>query len=82
VNEVEPRPEDVHDGVALILGCLRGPGFNPPQGGTLNDVMSILVSFDIVDLGAGELGLQGYPRVQLLPASWSQVAKSEKLTCS
>jgi hypothetical protein len=33
VNEVEPRPEDAHDGAALILGCLRGPGFNPPQGG-------------------------------------------------
>jgi hypothetical protein len=30
VNEVEPRPEDAHDGAALILGCLRGPGFNPP----------------------------------------------------
>jgi hypothetical protein len=39
-------------------------------------------SFDIVDLGAGELGLSGYPRVPLLPASWRQVAGVAELTCS
>jgi hypothetical protein len=32
-----------------------------------------LGSFDIVDLGNGELGLQGYYRAPLPPARWGQV---------
>jgi hypothetical protein len=68
-NEVEPRPEDAPDGAALILGSPRGPGFSPPQGTASDNMMSTLGSLDIVDLGAGELGLPGCPTVPLLPAS-------------
>jgi hypothetical protein len=41
---------------------------------TLDDVTSVHVSFNIVDLGTVEQVLLGYPRVPLLPASWGQVA--------
>jgi hypothetical protein len=35
--------------------------------------MSVPGFFDIVDFGAGELGLLGYPRVPLLLTGWRQV---------
>jgi hypothetical protein len=74
VNEVEPRLEDTPDGAAIIPGSPRGPGFSPPRETFSDGVGSTLGSFDTVDLGAGELGLPGSPRVLLLPASWRQVA--------
>jgi hypothetical protein len=70
VNEVEPRPRDAPNGAALIPGSLRGPDFSPPCENASNDVGSSLGSVDIVDLGAGELGMSGYPREPLWPASW------------
>jgi hypothetical protein len=39
-----------------------------------DDVTFVPGSFDIVDLGIGESGLSGYPRVLLLSARWGQVA--------
>jgi hypothetical protein len=48
----------------------------------LNDVMYALGSIDIVDLGAGKLGLPGYPRAPPLLASWRQVVGGAKFTCS
>jgi hypothetical protein len=45
-------------------------------------VTSVPGPFDIVDLGAGELGLPGNPRAPPLPASWRQVAGGAELTCS
>jgi hypothetical protein len=41
--------------------------------------MSVPRSFDIVDLGVGELGLTGYPRASLLPANLRQVARVVEL---
>jgi hypothetical protein len=42
-----------------------------------------LGSFDIVDLGNGELGLQGYYRAPLPPARWGKVVgcKVDMLAC-
>jgi hypothetical protein len=74
LNEVVPWPKDTPNGAALILGSLRGPGFSAPCETALDDVGSTPMSFDIMDLRAGELGLPGCPRVPLLPASWRQVA--------
>jgi hypothetical protein len=51
-NEVEPRSKDMPDGADLIPGSLRGPGFSPSRGTTSDDMMSVLGSFYIVDLGA------------------------------
>jgi hypothetical protein len=65
VNEVEPRPRDATNRAALIPGSLRGPNFSPPCENASNDVGSSLGSFDIVDLGAGEPGMSGYPRESL-----------------
>jgi hypothetical protein len=45
-------------------------------------VTSIPGSFDIVDPGAHELGLSGYPRVPPLPSSWRQVVGGAEFTCS
>jgi hypothetical protein len=73
-NEAEPRPEDTPGGAAFIPGSPVGLGFCPPRGITSDNVMSAPGSFDVVDLGGGELGLPGYPRVPLLPTSWRQVA--------
>jgi hypothetical protein len=42
----------------------------------MGDVSSVPKSFDIVDLGNGELGLSGYPRVPLLP---TQLAASGRV---
>jgi hypothetical protein len=61
-NEVEPQPEDASSAAILILGSLRGSGFRLPRGTASDNVMSVPRSFDIVDLGAGQLGLSGYPR--------------------
>jgi hypothetical protein len=81
-NEVEPQPEDASGGAAPILGSLRGPNFWLPRGPTSNDMMHVLGSFDTVDLGAGKLGLLGYPRAPPLLASWGQVVGGAKFTCS
>jgi hypothetical protein len=68
-KEAEPRFEDASGPVALILGSPRGPGYSPSREAALDDVMSVLGSSDIVDLGVGVLGLPGYPQVSLGPAS-------------
>jgi hypothetical protein len=68
-NEAEPRPEDASGGVALILDSPWGPDFSLPQETASEDVMSIPGSFDIVDLGASEMGMPGYPRAPLLSAN-------------
>jgi hypothetical protein len=52
---------------ALIPVSLRGPSFCPLGGGggggtTSDDVMFIPVSFNVVDLGASELGAAGLPQ--------------------
>jgi hypothetical protein len=44
--------------------------------------MSIPESSDIVDSGTGELGLPGYPRVPLCPASSRQGARGAEVTFS
>jgi hypothetical protein len=82
VNEVEPRPEDAPDGAALIPESSWGPCFSPPHDTTSDGVGSAPGSFDIVNLGVGELGLPGCPRAQLLPARWRQVPGGAELTCS
>jgi hypothetical protein len=74
VNEAEPQLEDASGGAPLIPRSLRRPDFHPLGGTTSDDVMSIPESFDIVDLGAGELGLLGYRRALPLPTSWRHVA--------
>jgi hypothetical protein len=74
MNGVEPRPEDAPSRVALTPGTSKGPGFSMSQEVTLDDVTSVHVSFNIVDLGTVLQVLLGYPRVPLLPASWGQVA--------
>jgi hypothetical protein len=81
-NEVEHWHEDAPDGAALILGPPRGQDFRPPRGTASDDVMSIPGSFDIVDFKASELGLSGYPRAPLLPASLRQVVGGAELMCS
>jgi hypothetical protein len=73
VNDVEPQPKDTTDGAALIPGSLRGPDFSPPRETASDDMGSAPGSIDIMDLGAGELGLPGCPRASLLPTSWRQV---------
>jgi hypothetical protein len=82
MNGAEPQPEDAPGRAALTPRTLNGPSFNPFQEAALDDVMSVPRPFDIVDLGTGELRLQGYPRAPLLPASWGQVAGGVELTCS
>jgi hypothetical protein len=68
--------------VALTPESLRGPSLSPSQEAALGDVMSVPGSSDIMDLGTGELGLPGYPRVPLRPTSWRQVAGCAELMCS
>jgi hypothetical protein len=74
VKKVEPRPEDTPDGVSLIPRSPRGPDFSPPHETISDCVGSAPGSFDVMDLGAGELGLSGGARAPLLPASWRKLA--------
>jgi hypothetical protein len=69
VTEAEPQPKGTPGMAALAPRSPRGFGFGPPWEIALDDAMSIPGSFDIVGPGNGELGLSGYPRVPLLPAS-------------
>jgi hypothetical protein len=67
-----------------LVGLPQSPGLQgtrllPTRGGTLDDGTSVPRSFDIVDLGASELGLSGYPRVPPLPASYRKVAGGAEL---
>jgi hypothetical protein len=50
-NGVEPQPEDVPDWAALTSVTSKEPSFSPPRETTLDDVTSVLRSFDIVVLG-------------------------------
>jgi hypothetical protein len=61
VKEAELQPEDAPGPVTLTPRSPRGPGFDPSQEAILDDVMSIPGSFDVTDLGTGELGLAGIP---------------------
>jgi hypothetical protein len=58
---------------AELVACHvpEDPAFPAPEEGNM---VSVPRSFDILDLGAAELRLLGYPRVPLLLASWRQVA--------
>jgi hypothetical protein len=83
VNGAEPQHEDALGQVALIPETSKGPDFSPSWEATLDDATLVPGSFNIVDLGTGEPGLPGYPRVPLLPTSWGQVARGGvELTCS
>jgi hypothetical protein len=53
--------DDALSRAALTPGTMKGPSFNPSWEAALDDVTSVPVSFDIVDLGTGEPGLPGYP---------------------
>jgi hypothetical protein len=69
--------------VALIPETSKGHNFSPSWEASLDDATLVLGSFNVVDLGIGEPGLPGYPRVPLLPTSWGQVARGGvELTCS
>jgi hypothetical protein len=65
----DPGLEDALGEVALAPGPPRGSGFSSPRGAASDHVMSIPGSFNIMDLGISELGLSGYLRAPLLPAS-------------
>jgi hypothetical protein len=76
VNEEEPRPEDVPGGVALISGSLGQPDFCLPGETALDYTTSLPRSFDIVNLGAGELWLSGYMKAMAHPPArvkWQQL---------
>jgi hypothetical protein len=62
VNEAMPRLRDASGGEVLAPRPPRGLGFYPPEDVTLDAVVSTLGSLDILDFGANELGLPGYPR--------------------
>jgi hypothetical protein len=81
MNEAEPHPEDALGEGASIPRPLRGPGSRSLRRTTTDDATSITGSFNIVDSGASELGLPGYPRALALPDSWMQVAGGVELTC-
>jgi hypothetical protein len=81
-KEAKPRLEDASCPTALTPRSPRGPGCSLTQEAALDDAMSIPGSSYIVDLGAGVLGLSGYPRAPLQPTSWRQVAGGAKSTCS
>jgi hypothetical protein len=72
-DEAAPQSINVPGQAALNPGSSRESGFSPSWEAALDDVTSILGFFDPVDLGNGELGLPGYPRAPLLPASCVQV---------
>jgi hypothetical protein len=78
-NEVEPRPRDVPDGAILIPESPRGPDFSPPQGTASYDATSVPVSPDILDLGAGELGL---PQCTAPARQLEASSGGAELTCS
>jgi hypothetical protein len=68
-NEAKPWPEDVPSGGASTPGPLRGLSSWPPRDVALGNSMPVLGSSDVVDLGASELVLPGYPRASpLLPS--------------
>jgi hypothetical protein len=69
MNEAEPQSIDAPNRVAITPGSLREPSFSPSWEATLDDVLSVTRSFDIVDLGNRELELLGYPQAPLLPTS-------------
>jgi hypothetical protein len=69
VNEVEPQLGHASGGDASAPGFPRGPGSRSPRDTTLGDAISAPGSSHIVDSGATELGLPGYMRALLLPAS-------------
>jgi hypothetical protein len=73
VNEVEPQLEDTLVGATLIPGSPRGPGFSAPRETASNGVGSASGSFDIVDLGASELGLSGCPEHRSCPPAGSKL---------
>jgi hypothetical protein len=61
--------KDTPGEATLTPGSPRGPGFSPPREDASDDKISVPGSFDIVDLGTGELGLPGYPERRFcLPA--------------
>jgi hypothetical protein len=62
-------PEDTPSGATLILVSTRASGSCPLGGTASDDATSVPGSFNIVDLGAGVLGLSGYPRALPLPTS-------------
>jgi hypothetical protein len=74
VSEAELRSVDAPGVAALTPGSSREPGFSSSQEAALDDVLSVLGSFDIVGLGNGELGLPRYPRAPPLPTSSGQVS--------
>jgi hypothetical protein len=62
VNKAMPWPVDASGGEALAPRPPRGLGFYPPEDITLDAIVSALGSLNILDFGANELGLPGYPR--------------------
>jgi hypothetical protein len=61
MNRVDPQFVDAPGLAALTPGSSREPSFSYSQEATLDDAPSIPRSFDIVDLGNGELGMLRYP---------------------
>jgi hypothetical protein len=82
VNKAEPRSVDVPGRAALTPESSWELGFCPSQEAILDDIPYVPRSFDIVDLGNGELGLLGYLRAPLLLAGWGHVAGNTELACS
>jgi hypothetical protein len=68
-NGAESWPDDAPGQAALIPGTSKVPGFSLSREAALDDAMVVPGSFDIVDLGIGELGLLGYPHAPLLSRS-------------
>jgi hypothetical protein len=90
-NEVEPQPEDVTNGDASAPGSLggpywdlvaSGPGLSPPRDAGPGDMILAPGSSDIVDPGAAEKGLPGYPGALSPPTNRRQVEGSAELACS
>jgi hypothetical protein len=69
MNEAEPQSIDAPNRVAITPGSLREPSFSPSWEATLDNVLSVTRSIDIVDLGNRELELLGYPQAPLLPTN-------------
>jgi hypothetical protein len=82
VNEDMPRPGDASGGEAPTPMLPRGPGSCPPEDAALGVVVLALGSSDVVDFGANELGLSGYPRVPPLSFSWRHAEGGAELACS
>jgi hypothetical protein len=60
----------------------RGPGSSSPNGATLGDTIFAPRSSDVVDPGATELELLGYPGKPSQPANSRQVVSSAELAYS